>query len=340
MFQQATNELRQTPQRWLVTGAAGFIGSNLVGKLLELGQHVTGMDSFATGYRENLESVREEVGQDAWERFRFVEADITDIDGCRECCSGVRYVLHQAALGSVPRSIEDPITANAVNIGGFVNMLEAAKAAGVERFVYASSSSVYGDHPELPKHEDRIGRQLSPYAVTKRANELYSDVFGGCYGMQTVGLRYFNIFGPRQDPEGAYAAVIPKWFSALLSGETVYINGDGETSRDFCYVENAVWANILAAISKHPEAPGRYYNIACGRRTTLNELFGLIRDLVARRKPEAAGASPIHREERLGDVRHSLADVTLAREFLGFEAGISIGEGLEKAAGWYCQAHG
>jgi UDP-N-acetylglucosamine 4-epimerase len=320
----------------LVTGAAGFIGSNITEKLLKLGQHVTGMDNFSTGHRANLESVRREVGPQAWERFRFVEADITDMAGCRECCAGADYVLHQAALGSVPRSIEDPVTANAVNIGGFVNMLEAAKDARAQRFVYASSSSVYGDHPELPKHEDRIGRQLSPYAVTKRANELYSEVFASCYGMRIVGLRYFNIFGPRQDPEGAYAAVIPKWFSALLSGETVYINGDGETSRDFCYVENAVWANILGALSQHPEAPGRSYNIACGRRTTLNELFGLIRDQVIPRRPEAAQANPVHREERLGDVRHSLADVSLASRYLGFEAGISISEGLERAAGWYC----
>ena len=335
MFDTAAASLKTDPVRWLVTGAAGFIGSNLVEKLLNLGQTVTALDSFATGHRANLESVRQSVGEAAWARFRLVEGDIQDLKACREACSGVNYVLHQAALGSVPRSIEDPVTSNAVNVGGFVNMLVAAKEAKVNRFVYASSSSVYGDHPDLPKFEERIGNQLSPYAVTKRANELYAGVFGSCYSMEIIGLRYFNIFGPRQDPEGAYAAVIPKWFAALLAGETVFINGDGQTSRDFCFVENAVRANLLAALSKHSDAPGKSYNVACGQRTTLNELFALLRDLVATRKPEAATAQPVHRAERPGDVRHSLADVSLATRLLGYEPVIQIKQGLEMAANWY-----
>lgn len=335
MYDSAAASLKADPQRWLVTGAAGFIGSNLVERLLELGQTVVGLDNFATGHRSNLESVRGSVGEAAWSRFTLVEGDITDRSDCRRACEGVRYVLHQAALGSVPRSIEDPVTSNAVNVGGLVTMLTAAKDAKVSRFVYASSSSVYGDHPDLPKVEDRIGNQLSPYAVSKRAKELYAGVFGTCYGMEIIGLRYFNIFGPRQDPEGAYAAVIPKWFAALIAGETVFINGDGETSRDFCYVENALRANLLAAVSRHPEAAGKNYNVACGERTTLNELFALVRDQAAKRVPEAAQARPAYRAERPGDVRHSLADVSLARNLLGYEPAIRIREGLERAAGWY-----
>ncbi|WP_173083746.1 SDR family oxidoreductase [Fundidesulfovibrio magnetotacticus] len=328
------------PARWLVTGCGGFIGSNLVERLLGLGQSVTGLDSFATGHRSNLENVRDCVGPEAFARFTLVEGDITDPKACAEACRGADYVLHQAALGSVPRSIDDPLLTNAVNAGGFLNMLVAARDAGVRRFVYASSSSVYGDHPGLPKVEERTGRQLSPYAVSKMANELYADVFGSCYGMQLAGLRYFNIFGPRQDPEGAYAAVIPKWFAALLAGETVFINGDGETSRDFCYVENAVRANLLAALSEHPEAPGKAYNVACGERTTLNELFVLIREIVARRRPEAADVAPVHRAERAGDVRHSLADISRARELLGYEPVVLVRPGMELAARWYFRAAG
>jgi UDP-N-acetylglucosamine 4-epimerase len=319
----------------VVTGAAGFIGSNLVERLLDLGQSVTALDSFATGHRSNLESVRESVGEEAWKRFTFVEGDIRDPDACSEACAGAQYVLHQAALGSVPRSMADPVTTNSVNVGGFVTMLTAAKDAGVRRFVYASSSSVYGDHPALPKVEQNIGSQLSPYAVSKNANELYANVFAACYKIEVAGLRYFNIFGPRQDPEGAYAAVIPKWFASLLRGEPVYINGDGETSRDFCFVENAVRANILAALSTHPEASGKAYNVACGQRTTLNELYVLIRELVAGRRLEAAKADPVYRGERPGDVRHSLADISRARELLGYEPVVMIGEGLERAADWY-----
>jgi len=296
---------------------------------------VSGLDNYCTGHKSNLESVRKSVGESAWSNFHMIEGDITNPADCRTACKGVKYVLHQAALGSVPRSIEDPITADRINIGGFVNMLTAAKDAGVSRFVYASSSSVYGDHPDLPKVEAIIGNQLSPYAVTKRTNELYATVFGTCYGLESIGLRYFNIFGPRQDPNGAYAAVIPKWFDALLRGETVFINGDGQTSRDFCFVENAVQANILAAISQHPEAPGKAYNVACGSRTTLNELFDLLRDLAAQNSPKAVEAMPTYREERAGDVRHSLADISRARMLLGFDPTVQIKEGLDMAAAWY-----
>lgn len=335
MFDKAALALKGAPVRWLVTGVAGFIGSNILEELLRLGQQVTGLDNYCTGYKSNLESVRAGVGEDAWAGFRMVEGDITDPAACREACDGVRYVLHQAALGSVPRSIVDPVTSDRINVGGFVNMLTAAKDAGVSRFVYASSSSVYGDHPDLPKFEAAIGNQLSPYAVTKRANELYAEVFGRCYGLEALGLRYFNIFGPRQDPDGAYAAVIPKWFDALLRGEPVFVNGDGQTSRDFCYVENAVRANILAALTRHPDAPGKAYNVACGSRTTLSELYVLLRDLAATRNPAAAEAEPTHRAERAGDVRHSLADISRARTLLGYEPRVQIKQGLDMAAAWY-----
>lgn len=335
MYESAAQSLQANPGSWLVTGAAGFIGSNLVERLLSLGQKVTAMDNFATGHRSNMEAVRALVGEEAWKRLRFVEGDIRDPEACKDACSGVSYVLHQAALGSVPRSIEDPVTTDAVNTGGFVAMLTAAKDAGVKRFVYASSSSVYGDHPELPKFEERIGNQLSPYAVTKYANELYASVFGSCYGMEAIGLRYFNIFGPRQDPEGAYAAVIPKWFDALFTGQTVFINGDGETSRDFCHVENAVRANLLAALTSRAGATGRAYNVACAERTTLNELYVMLRELVASRKPEAASAEPTHRAERAGDVRHSLADISAARNLLGYEPAVLVKEGLAMAAEFY-----
>ena len=335
MYNRIAAALKTNPVRWLVTGAAGFIGSNLVERLLALGQEVTALDNFATGHRSNLESVRGSVGEEAWSRFRLVEGDIRDPDACRRASVGVRYVSHQAALGSVPRSIEDPATSNIVNVDGFVNVLVAGRDAGVARVVFASSSSVYGDHPALPKVEAVIGRQLSPYAVSKRAKELYADVFGSCYGMEVIGLRYFNIFGPRQDPAGAYAAVIPKWFDALLKAEPVYVNGDGETSRDFCFVENAVRANILAAMSDHPEACGKNYNVACGERTTLNELFAELKALAARYNPQAADAKPVYRAERPGDVRHSLADISLATRLLGYEPAVIVREGLEKASVWY-----
>ena len=328
-------ELEAAPRTWLVTGVAGFIGSNLLETLLLHGQKVVGLDNFATGYQRNLDMVREIVGADLWRNFRFKEGDIRNLDHCREVCEGVDHVLHQAALGSVPRSIEDPILANESNISGFVNMMVAARDAKVKTFVYAASSSTYGDEPTLPKVEDKIGKPLSPYAVTKYVNELYADVFATCYGMKAVGLRYFNVFGKRQDPFGAYAAVIPQWFASLLRGETVYINGDGETSRDFCYIDNCVQANLLAAVATDEAALNTVYNVAFGERTDLNQLFDLIREEVSRHKPEAANARPEHREFRFGDVRHSLADISRARTRLGFEPAYNVRQGLRLSGDWY-----
>ncbi len=333
-YQEVKVLLRAQPATWLVTGVAGFIGSNLLQTLLELDQQVVGLDNFATGHRHNLDEVERLVGPERWARFRFVEGDIREPTDCARACEGVDYVLHQAALGSVPRSLEDPQTTNAANIDGFLNMLVAARDAGVKRFVYAASSSTYGDHPDLPKVEERIGNPLSPYAVTKLVNELYASVFARCYGFRTIGLRYFNIFGRRQDPNGAYAAVIPKWFAGLIEGETVYINGDGETSRDFCYIDNCVQANLLAATAPD-EAADQVYNVAYGERTSLNELFRLVRERVARRHPEAAGMEPVYRDFRPGDVRHSLADIGKARRLLGYEPSHSLAEGLDEAADWY-----
>jgi UDP-N-acetylglucosamine/UDP-N-acetylgalactosamine 4-epimerase len=327
--------LQSAPRRWLITGVAGFIGSNLLDTLLKLDQEVVGLDNFATGHRKNLDIVKSLVSERQWARFRFIEGDIADLAACQEATAGVDYVLHQAALGSVPRSIENPIRTNETNITGFLNMLVASRDAGARRFVYAASSSTYGDHPGLPKIEDRIGRPLSPYAVTKYVNELYADVFSRTYGMETIGLRYFNVFGPRQDPNGAYAAVIPKWFSTLLRGETVFVNGDGSTSRDFCFVANTIQANVLAAVADRPEAVNQVYNVALGDRTTLNELFANIRTLVARSNPQAAGLEPIYRDFRAGDVKHSQADITKARTLLGYEPTHRVVEGLELAAEWY-----
>jgi UDP-N-acetylglucosamine 4-epimerase len=327
--------LCQTPRRWLVTGVAGFIGSHLLETLLRNDQQVVGLDNFATGHRHNLDSVRAAVSPGQWERFRFVEGDIRDAATCQAACEGADYVLHQAALGSVPRSINDPLTTNAANITGFLNMLVAARDAKARRFVYAASSSTYGDHPGLPKVEHLIGRPLSPYAVTKYVNELYADVFARCYGMESIGLRYFNVFGPRQDPEGAYAAVIPKWAAAMLRGETVYINGDGETSRDFCFIANAVQANLLAATTTAPEAVNQVYNVAVGDQTSLNQLYALLAERLQARRPSLSIAQPVKREFRSGDVRHSLADVGKARERLGYEPTHRIGQGLDVAADWY-----
>lgn len=329
------DELRRNPRVWLVTGAAGFIGSNLLEALLNLDQLVVGLDNFSTGYQKNLDQVQDMVGPARWRGFRFVQADIRDLNACRDAVRDADYVLHQAALGSVPRSLEDPLETNSSNVTGFLNMLTAARDARVRRFVYAASSSTYGDHPGLPKVEQAIGRPLSPYAVTKYVNELYAEVFASCYGFSCIGLRYFNIFGPRQDPDGAYAAVIPKWFATLLEGQTPFINGDGETSRDFCFVDNAVQANILAARARDPEALNQVYNIAYGQRTTLNELFGLIRDLVAARHPAASEIVPEYRDFRPGDVRHSLADISKAARLLGFAPEYSVQEGLRLAADWY-----
>ncbi|MFD2365189.1 SDR family oxidoreductase [Pseudoduganella sp. GCM10020061] len=328
-------ELEGRRYHWLVTGAAGFIGSNLVEALLALDQRVTGLDNFATGYRHNLEQVRAATGEAQWAGFRFIEGDIRSLEDCRAACEGVEIVLHQAALGSVARSIEDPIATNATNVGGFVNMLASARDAGVRRFVYAASSSTYGDHPGLPKVEQLIGRPLSPYAVTKYVNELYADVFHRCYGIDTVGLRYFNVFGQRQDPDGAYAAVIPQWLAAMIGRREVVINGDGETSRDFCYIDNVVQANLLAATVHSPDALNQVYNIALGERTTLLELYELMRELLARRMPHAATHSPRFGPFRAGDVRHSQADISKAQALLGYAPTYHLRDGLHEALDWY-----
>ena len=322
-------------ETWLVTGCAGFIGSNLLEALLRQGQAVVGLDNFATGFRHNLDQVKAAVGDAAWAHFRFIEGDIRDLATCHEACKGVDRVLHQAALGSVPRSIEDPITSHASNVTGFLNMLVAARDAKVKRFVYAASSAAYGDWPGLPKVEDQIGRPLSPYGAGKYMNELYADVFGRCYGLQAVGLRYFNVFGPRQDPDGAYAAVIPKWIGAMLRGQPVYINGDGETARDFCFIDNVVQANFLSATVENPEAAGQVYNVALGDSTSLNELFGLLRTMLAARDASFRCDDAVHRDFRAGDVRFSRADISRAQRLLGFQPQVRAREGLERALDWY-----
>ncbi len=327
--------LTDNPKKWLITGVAGFIGSNILEALLKLNQNVIGLDNFSTGFKHNLDEVQKLVSAQQWQRFSFVEGDIRDLTTCKKVCANVDYVLHEAALGSVPRSIEDPIRTNENNISGFLNMLVAARDAGVKRFVYAASSSTYGDHPGLPKKEDKIGKPLSPYAVTKYVNELYVDVFARTYGMEAIGLRYFNIFGPRQDPKGAYAAVIPLWFSGLIKGEPVYINGDGETSRDFCYIENCIQANLLAACAIDKDAINQVFNVAFGERTTLNELFELIQERVAKNFPHVRNLKPQYWDFRVGDVRHSLADISKAKALLGYEPEFSVRDGLDKAAKWY-----
>jgi UDP-N-acetylglucosamine/UDP-N-acetyl-alpha-D-glucosaminouronate 4-epimerase len=320
---------------WLVTGVAGFIGSNLLEALLRQGQRVVGLDNFSTGFRHNLDQVRDALPVQAWATFRFIEGDIRSLETCRRACEGVDIVLHEAALGSVPRSIEDPITSHASNVTGFLNMLVAARDAGVKRFVYAASSAAYGDWPGLPKVEDQIGRPLSPYGAGKYMNELYADTFGRCYGMETIGLRYFNVFGPRQDPDGAYAAVIPKWLAAMLRGETVYINGDGETARDFCYVDNVVQANLLSGTVADPAAVNQVYNVAVGDSTSLNQLFASLRDLLSSRDASFACPAPVYRDFRPGDVRFSRADISKASSLLGFRPTIRAQEGLERAIEWY-----
>jgi len=327
--------LKGSSHRWLITGVAGFIGSNLLETLLRLDQEVVGLDNFSTGHGHNLDSVSKNVTRDQWKRFHMITGDIRELGRCREACADVDYVLHQAALGSVPRSIEDPLRTNDSNINGFLNMLVCARDAEVRRFVYAASSSTYGDHPGLPKVEDVIGKPLSPYAVTKYVNELYSSVFARCYGFKTIGLRYFNIFGRRQDPEGAYAAVIPKWIASMIKNEPVYVNGDGETSRDFCYIENAVQANLLAATTENPEAIDQVYNVAVGDRTNLNELVSMIRALLVPAFPHLSDFRPVYRDFRAGDVRHSLADISKAQGLLGYSPTHSINEGLREAMDWY-----
>ena len=319
----------------LVTGAAGFIGSNLVESLLKSNYEVVGLDNFVTGYPKNLTEVKALVSDQQWARFRFIEGDIRNLEDCHDACAGMDYVLHQAALGSVPRSIEDPINTNRTNIDGFLNMLVAARDAKIKRFVYAASSSTYGDHPGMPKVENKIGKPLSPYAVTKVINELYADVFAKTYGMDCVGLRYFNVFGRRQDPNGAYAAVIPKWISALIRSEPVFINGDGETSRDFCYIDNVVQANLLAATATNPNAGNQVYNIAIGEHTTLNELYRQIHAQLLPRYPHLVTAQPTYRDFRPGDVRNSMADISKAVQLLGYAPTHRLREGLREAVDWY-----
>ncbi|MFL6675135.1 MAG: SDR family oxidoreductase [Massilia sp.] len=334
MIEDVKQHLREHSYHWLVTGAAGFIGSNLVEALLKLDQRVTGLDNFATGHRHNLEQIKDAVSAAQWMKFSFIEADIRHGADCARACEGVDFVLHQAALGSVPRSIADPVQTNETNISGFLNMLVAARDAKVRRFVYAASSSTYGDHPGLPKVEDQIGKPLSPYAVTKYVNELYADVFGKTYGLESIGLRYFNVFGPRQDPNGAYAAVIPQWVAALIRNQPLKINGDGETSRDFCYIDNVVQANLLAALAGK-EAANQVYNVALNDRTSLNQLHAMMVGLLADRFPHVASHQPQHVEFRAGDVRHSQADITKAGTLLGYAPTHRIGEGLKQAMDWY-----
>ena len=336
----ARRQLTAKPLRWLVTGSAGFIGSHLTHALLELDQTVVGLDNFATGHRRNLDEICAGVTAERWGRHHFIEADIRDAGACRHACLGIDVVLHHAALGSVPRSLADPIATNGSNVDGFLNMLVAARDAGVRRFVYAASSSTYGDHPALPKVEDVIGRPLSPYAVTKLVNEIYAEVFARCYGMRSIGLRYFNIFGARQDPEGAYAAVIPRWIRAMLQGGEVVINGDGETSRDFCYVDNAVQANLLAAATDDLAAIDQVYNIAVDDRTSLNRLFQLLRDAIVLHAPAIATVNPVYRDFRPGDVRHSQADIGKARRLLGYAPTHRLADGIRAAIPWYLAHHG
>jgi UDP-N-acetylglucosamine 4-epimerase len=327
--------LKGNPKVWLITGVAGFIGSNLLETLLELDQQVVGLDNFSTGHRHNLKDVEQIVGPEKWARFKLVDGDISAPSICNQACQGIDVVLHQAALGSVPRSILDPLGTHQSNVTGFLNLLHAAQQNGVSRFVYASSSSVYGDHPKLPKVENEVGNCLSPYALSKWMDELYAAVFARCYGMRCIGLRYFNVFGPRQDPEGAYAAVIPKWIAALIRGEPVQINGDGETSRDFCYIRNVVQANLLAGTVLNPDALNQVYNIAVGGKTTLNELYELLRSRLEPRFPHLRGLGADYKDFRAGDIRHSTASIDKARRLLGYEPTHTIAQGIAEALDWY-----
>jgi UDP-N-acetylglucosamine 4-epimerase len=339
-FEETKTELLASPRKWVVTGVAGFIGSNLLETLLRLNQRVVGLDNLATGHAENLAEVQNRLGPQQWKNFSWIEGDIQDAGTCRDLVNGADYVLHQAALGSVPRSVANPVDTNASNVTGFLNMLWAAKEAGVRRFVFASSSSVYGDANALPQLEENIGNCLSPYAVSKRINELYAGVFGRCYGVQTIGLRYFNVFGPRQDPDGPYAAVIPKWVGAMIQNQPVYINGDGSTSRDFCYVANVAQANILAATTANDEAVNNFYNIALGDETTLNGLFEMLRDRLSPAHPHLKDLKPIYRPFSPGDVRHSRADTAKARRLLGYAPTHRIENGLDEALSWYVAKYG
>ncbi len=335
-YQTVCEQLQQAPKTWLITGVAGFIGSNLLETLLKLNQNVVGLDNFATGHQYNLDEVQSLVKPEQWANFKFYEGDIRSFADCQTACAGVDYVLHQAALGSVPRSIADPITTNAANITGFLNMLTAARDAEVKSFTYAASSSTYGDHPALPKVEENIGKPLSPYAVTKYVNELYAEVFARTYGFKAIGLRYFNVFGKRQDPNGAYAAVIPKWTAAMIAGDDVFINGDGETSRDFCFIENTVQANILAATTQNDEAKNQVYNVAVGDRTTLNGLFNAIKAAL-NENGVTYTKEPIYRDFRAGDVRHSQASVAKIENNLGYKAEYKISKSIAFAMNWYVE---
>ena len=332
-YQTVCEQLKQAPKIWLVTGVAGFIGSNLLETLLKLDQKVVGLDNFATGHQYNLDEVQGLVSTEQWAKFTFIEGDIRNFKDCQKACAGVDYVLHEAALGSVPRSIADPMATNETNISGFLNILTAARDAKVSSFTYAASSSTYGDHPALPKVEKNIGNPLSPYAVTKYVNELYADVFARTYGFKTIGLRYFNVFGKRQDPNGAYAAVIPKWTAAMIAGDDVFINGDGETSRDFCFIENTVQANILAATA-NDEAKNQIYNVAVGDRTTLNDLFNAIKAAL-NENGVTYTKEPVYRDFRAGDVRHSQASVEKIKNLLGYKPEFVISQGIDQAMPWY-----
>ena len=335
-YEKVQKVLINEPKTWLITGVAGFIGSNLLETLLLLNQKVVGLDNFATGFQHNLDEVQGSVSKDQWQRFTFIEGDICNLDDCQAACIGIDYVLHQAALGSVPRSIADPINTNHTNISGYLNMLVAARDAKVASFTYAASSSTYGDHPALPKVEDAIGNPLSPYAVTKYVNELYADVFSRTYGFKTIGLRYFNIFGKRQTPDGAYAAVIPKWTAAMIAGDEVFINGDGDTSRDFNFIENAVQANILAATA-NSDAKNQVYNVAVGDRTTLNALFTALKNNLSDNGVNY-NQEAVYQDFRAGDVRHSQADISKIQTRLGYNPQFNIIQGIERAMPWYVQS--
>ncbi|MDH5552595.1 MAG: SDR family oxidoreductase [Nitrosomonas sp.] len=334
-YQDIQQHLEKNQYCWLITGVAGFIGSNLLEALLKKNQKVVGLDNFSTGYQHNLDEVRDLIGSNVWSNFKFIKGDICNLDNCHEASEGVDFVLHQAALGSVPRSIENPILTNENNISGFLNMLVASRDAKVKRFVYAASSSTYGDSPGLPKIESVIGQPLSPYAVTKYVNELYADVFARCYGTHSIGLRYFNVFGPRQDPNGAYAAVIPQWIAALIRNQVLYINGDGETSRDFCFIDNVVQANLLSALVEDDKSINQVYNVALNEKTSLNQLYEMIRSLLLEKFPHLNEHRPKYVDFREGDVRHSQADISKAYKLLGFEPTHPINDGLKHAMAWY-----
>jgi UDP-N-acetylglucosamine/UDP-N-acetylgalactosamine 4-epimerase len=337
-YEELQEYLKNNQRTWLVTGVAGFIGSNLLEQLLILDQKVVGLDNFDTGYQYNIDKAIADAekltGKELGSNLYFIDGDIRDLACCKKACTGVDYVLHQAALGSVPRSIEDPINTNRANIDGYLNMLVASKDAKVKRFVYAASSSTYGDHPDLPKVEDKIGNPLSPYSVTKLVNELYADVFARIYGFGSVGLRYFNIFGKRQNPNGAYAAVIPKWIDNILNGKESFINGDGETSRDFCYIDNAVQMNILSAMMDSKSSTSEVYNVALGDQTSLNELYVMIRDRLCDEMENLEKIDPLYVDFRAGDVRHSRANIKKAQDFLNYHPKYKVSEGLEKTIDW------